>query len=424
MRRILFIVEQCNPEWASVPLVAFNLWDALSQRADVHLVTHERNKDALEKVRNRNGQNRHIDYIGESTLLKRYFAFVSGMTTRGGTNWPLFHALSYPVYASFNSRVYAAFSQAVRQGKYDVVHAFTPVLPRYPVAMVRACETTPFVLGPVNGGLPFPPAFGEVRRKESGLFNFLRSFTRLIPGYAQTYNKAASVLAGSRYTREMLEHRFTGLAPRMALFHENGLAQDFFRPHQTTSQVFTLLFTGRLVPYKGADMLLDALARSGLDAFRLIIVGDGPERPNLEKQAATLGLTDKVHFTGWVPQKETAPYYAQADLFAFPSVREFGGAVVLEAMAAGLPCVVVDHGGISEYVDESCGIRIAPESREHVVNGFAEAIRHLAQDRDHRETLAHGAVIRAESYRWESKADWLIAHYEQLLGSTHPKEHP
>lgn len=413
MTRVLLVAEQCNPEWASVPLVAFNLWDALSRIADVHLVTHARNRAAMEPRR----EGRTVSYIEESVCTARYAALVQRLTMRKSVNWPLFHALSYPVYAAFNRKVYARFAPHVQRKDYDVVHAFTPVLPRYPVALAAACTTTPFVLGPVNGGLPFPAAFGEVSKKEHGTFNVLRACTRLMPGYAATYRRASLVLAGSRYTMSMLAERFPDVAPRMTLFHENGLAPEFFRPHTLRNGAFSVLFVGRLVPYKGADMLLDAFARSGVDGT-LVIVGDGTERSNLEAQARSLGLMDRVHFTGWVAQKDTADFYAGADVFAFPSVREFGGAVVLEAMAAGLPCIVVDHGGIGEYVDDTCGIRIAPLSRQHVVDQLAQALAGLAANADKRHQLEQGAHNRAEHYRWHHKANWLVQQYAKLAGNT------
>ena len=70
---------------------------------------------------------------------------------------------------------------------------------------------------------------------------------------------------------------------------------------------------------------------------------------------------------GWVEQTETAAYYQQADVFCFPSVREFGGAVVLEAMACGLPCIVVNYGGIGEYVTTETGFKLDPVSRSQLV---------------------------------------------------------
>lgn len=80
MLNVLLIMEQCNPEWASVPLVGYNFYQGIRKRVQVTLVTHERNREALEKIRN----GHRIDYIDESKHLKKYYGFISGLTSRGG----------------------------------------------------------------------------------------------------------------------------------------------------------------------------------------------------------------------------------------------------------------------------------------------------------------------------------------------------
>lgn len=90
--RVLLIMKQCNPQMPSVPLVAYQLFNGISKLVDVTLVTHERNKQALEKVRG----NEKIVYISESNLIASYYRLVDRITTgKKGINWTLLHALSY-----------------------------------------------------------------------------------------------------------------------------------------------------------------------------------------------------------------------------------------------------------------------------------------------------------------------------------------
>ena len=100
--------------------------------------------------------------------------------------------------------------------------------------------------------------------------------------------------------------------------------------------------------------------------------------------------------------------FGEADLFAFPSIREFGGAVVMEAMAARLPCIVVDHGGISEYVSDDCGIKIAPDSRPRVVQETTKAIETLLDDAGLLRSMAENAALRAQQFSWEAKTERII----------------
>lgn len=412
--KVLLVMEQCNPEWASVPLVGYNVYHGIRKLVHTTLVTHVRNEKALEKVR----EDHEIVYIHESEWVKRYYGFVARMTSKGGVNWPLQHALSYPVYGEFNRQVYRRFARRVIQKEYDVVHAMTPILPRYPVKLLKACREVPFLLGPVNGGVPFPEGFTEVARKEFARFNFLRIFSRMLPGYADTYKHADRVLAGSTYTKNMLKDLFD-IDDHMTLFYENGISRGFIgTPRKSASGTLRLLFVGRLVPYKGADMVIESLARlpdrvrSGI---HLTIVGDGSEKENLEKQARDLGLERTITFTGWIDQNETVRYYRDSDLFCFPSIREFGGAVALEAMAAGLPCIVADHAGLGEYVTEETGFKIKPVSREYLVNKLSEKITALFENRDLLCRMSVKAIERVREFEWETKADHLAEIYGELV---------
>ena len=413
--KVLMVIEQCNPEWASVPLLAYNFYHEIRKRVQVTLVTHERNQSALEKVR----RNHTIDYIQESTLLKRYYRLIKHITDRGAVNWPLQHALSYPIYAEFNHRVSQKYGPAIRSGEYDLVHVMTPILPRYPVKLINHCKKTPFLLGPVNGGVPFPSGFDTVARKEFARFNFLRMFTQLIPGYKQTYQQADKVLAGSLYTRSLLLDLFTLDESRVDLFHENGILKSFIgKPKEHTSETMKLLFVGRLVAYKGADLAIKAvsiLPETLRQRITLTIVGDGPERNTLEELARTTGIENLVEFTGWIPQKETLTHYAKSDVFCFPSVREFGGAVALEAMGCGLACIVPDYAGLGEYVTEDTGIKIKPLSREYLVESFAEKITFLLDHPEIRQAMSASAIERVKNYEWSRKADKMLALYQKTI---------
>lgn len=415
--KVLLVIEQCNPEWSSVPLVAYQLFNGISKLVDVTLVTHERNKQALEKVKG----DTEIVYIPESSIFAKYYRFVSSVSIgKRGTNWPLLHALGYLVYAEFNHKVYQCFRTKVLRGDYDIVHAMTPIMPRYPVEIIKACEDTPFILGPVNGGVPFPKGFGQVARKEFAYFNFLRHLGQFIPGYVRTYKKADKILSGSKFTLNMLKEMFGIEDNRIDIFYENGVSESFFdKPKKLRNdQRINLLFVGRLVPYKGADIVIEAvsqLSKPIRERIWLTIVGDGPEKDNLKKQAQKLGVGDIVSFAGWVNQKETLEFYREADIFCFPSVREFGGAVVLEAMACGLPCIVVDNGGIAEYVTEEAGFKIVPISRENITHELANKLQILVENEELRKRMSAKAIKRAAGFAWEQKASEIIQIYDEVI---------
>jgi glycosyltransferase involved in cell wall biosynthesis len=417
--KVLLIVEQCNPEWASVPLEGYNYFRGINNLVDATLVTHIRNKPALEKHPEYEG----IFYLEERKLSKQYYKIVEKLTAKGRVNWPLYNALSYPIYEEFNQQVYQKFQGKILNGDYDIVHAITPIMPRYPFKVVTVCQQTPFILGPVNGGIPFPPGFQETARQEFAQFNFLRAVGRaLIPGYVETYKKADKVLAGSTYTLNLLKKLFAIPDKRIELFYENGIAQEFLmsvKPTKEKGSHINLLFVGRLVPYKCADVVIESIAKldqAVQSKIRFTIVGDGSEINNLENRVKELNLTEIVSFAGWVNQSDTLDYYRKADIFCFPSIREFGGAVVIEAMACGLPCIVANNGGIGEYVNEETGFKIEPISREYLTQELTSKIKILVEDDKLRESMSAKAIERAKEFEWENKARKIVEIYEKMLG--------
>jgi glycosyltransferase involved in cell wall biosynthesis len=296
------------------------------------------------------------------------------------------------------------------------------MLPRYPAKILKACKRTPFLLGPVNGGVPFPEGFQEKARQESAQFNFLRALGRfLIPGYVETYKKADRILAGSTFTFNMLKELFSISDSRISLLYENGISKNFLektKQRGETSEIVKLLFVGRLVPYKCADILIDSLSRLDAitkDHISLKIVGDGSQRNYLEKRVKELNLDAIVNFVGWISQQETLNYYSQADIFCFPSVREFGGAVVLEAMACGLPCIVVNNGGIGEYVTEETGFKIEPVSKEYVTQELTRKIKILVKDESLRTKMSENSFKRVQEFTWERKATQIMEVYREII---------
>jgi glycosyltransferase involved in cell wall biosynthesis len=428
IRKVLLVIEQCNPEWASVPLIGYNYYNEIRKLVHVTLVTHERNRENLESIH----PGEDIVYISESKLVKKYYKIAEKISKVGNrTIWPLYHTLQYPIYGEFNNLVYERFRNSVLNGDYDIVHAITPMMPRYPVKLIKVCHNIPFIIGPVNGGVPFPKGFQNIANQEFSYFNFIRLVGRfIIPGYRETYKKAAYILAGSTFTFDLIRDLFSIENDKIELFYENGVQSSFVR-HDEEFLDFTardkdtinLLFVGRLVPYKGADFLIEAISKlrkSVLEKIVLTIVGDGSERYSLELQVKNLNLEDKVIFAGWVKQKDTFRYYADSDVFCFPSIREFGGAVVLEAMSSGLPCIVVNNGGIGEYVTDETGFRIDPISKEYIIESLQKSIDKLVSDTSLRREMGLNALQRVKEFTWPKKAEEIADIYESVLQSRNP----
>ena len=421
--KVLLIAEQCNPDWASIPLLCFNIYKELSKFVDTTLVTHERNKVGLDK----HGYCQDIVYINESDFSAKYYRFTSGLTRKirlEALKRPLELGLFYLMYEEFNYQVYKKFKTSIINGDYDIVHVIpTGNSTRHPVKIVEACKNTPFVLGPVNGGVPFPDWFEEVAIKKYLNLSFLVDLSRfIIPGYIKTYTNADKILFGSKFTLNRLKEIFKLTDNQLILLSENGVDKDFFEKankHQKTSEKINLIFVGRLVSFKCPEIAIEAVNRLKPEVkskIQFIVVGDGLERSKLEQQVQNLSLENIGKFVGWVSNQETIQYYSDADIFCFPSVRESGGAVVLEAMACGLPCIIANNGGIAEYVTEETGFKIEPLSREYLTQEVTNKIELLVNNEDLRKSMSAKAIERAKEFEWEGKARNILKIYEEVMG--------
>lgn len=168
-------------------------------------------------------------------------------------------------------------------------------------------------------------------------------------------------------------------------------------------------YVGRLAREKGMHVLLDAIrivrARAGTDvAFAL--VGDGPAEAEC-RAAAPEGTV----FTGKLTGRELSEAYASADIFAFPSITETFGNVVLEAMASGVAVIAPDIGATTEYATVECARQFSAKDPE----SLAAAILQLAADTGVRSQLATAGLATARSRTWDAVFDGLVRDYREVV---------
>ena len=183
----------------------------------------------------------------------------------------------------------------------------------------------------------------------------------------------------NRRTRNALP---LGIGGRVIELVENGVDFAIWRRGSVERQrndLTEFIFVGRLIDWKALDIILEAMRRlKGQLPVSLEIIGDGPMRESWQALASQMGLSSVVRFSGWLSQEACAARLRQADVFVLPSLFECGGAVVLEAMAMGLPVIATAWGGPVDYLDSSCGILVNPDSRESLIAGFSSAMTRLA----------------------------------------------
>lgn len=415
--RVLVIAEAANPEWVSVPLVGWSLASALRGVAEVHLVTQVRNRPAILRA----GLEEGRDFTAiDSEAVARPFHRTANLLRMGkGRGWTMTTALAGLAYPYFERLAWQRFGAAIDAGKWDVVHRVTPLSPTTasPIAARVAGAGVPFVLGPLNGGVSWPPGFEAERRAEWEWLSYVRGAYRVMPGRGRMLAATAAILVGSRHTESEIPAAFR---EKCIYLPENAIDPARFAAAAEPARGGPLrgIFVGRLVPYKGPDMALEAAAPLLRDRRMVLdVVGDGPMLGALRALAAREGVEAAVTFHGNLSHAGVADAMARADLLVFPSIREFGGGVVLEAMATGVVPLVVDYAGPGELVGADTGIKVQIGPRDAIVAGVRAALGLVAADRSALPALARAARERARTrFTWEAKARQVVEVYDWVLG--------
>lgn len=302
----------------------------------------------------------------------------------------------------------------VQEKGVNLVHQPTPVSPKAPSFLCGL--GVPVVIGPMNGGMDYPQAFrGEENIATRAIVGLGRRSAHLINCVIQGKRDAEILLVANERTGRALPACARGTVLQIA---ENGVDLKIWTlPKARTRAKLNaprFLFIGRLVDWKRLDLVLHALVQ--VPEANLEVIGDGAMRAEWSALAESLGIGGRVKFAGWLPQKECAEHLQQATALLLPSIYECGGAVVLEAMATGTPVIATAWGGPADYVDESCGILVDPLSAASITDGFADAMRRLAQDSELREELGRAGRMRVEQqYDWEEKVTRMLGVYLQAM---------
>ena len=194
-------------------------------------------------------------------------------------------------------------------------------------------------------------------------------------------------------------------------------------PEKIIHDKATILFVGRLVPFKQPEILIECFHSSSfLKNHRLVIIGDGPERSSLEVLVNRYRLSDCVKFTGVISQNEVAEYMRNSEILAFPSIREQGGGVLTLAGMSGMACVVVDYGGPSYRVPSGAGVKIPMCHKTEMLEKFRTELENLIKEPN--KIISYGIAARKfteQNYTWEKKASNTLEVYDWVLGNKHQK---
>lgn len=404
--RLLLVAFSCRPGFGSEPGVGWNRAIEAAKRFDTWVLCDE----------DLNGREirRYLGAHGPIPGLE--FVFVpSGRWERAIRRVP---GVCFAAYNWWCRRAYRAARRLHQRVGFDLAHQVNLCTFREPGYLWKL--DVPFVWGPFGGTQNYPWRFlgeaGFFGAVSEGMRNLANLVQLRFNGRIRRAARRASALLAATTTNQRDFGRACGLVP--VLMSDVGAVppapaarsdEDFERP-------LLLLWSGDLRPCKALSLLIKALAHLPADVpYELRVLGSGPLKGRWQRLARRLGVEPHITWMGFLPYQQAVKQYDWADLFAFTSLRDTTGTVVLEALAAGLPVVCLDHQGAHDIVRADCGIKVPVSNPRRVVQELAEAIAGLARDRTRLATLGGGALKRAAQCSWSTQGVAMAAVYSRVL---------
>ena len=318
-------------------------------------------------------------------------------------------------------RAYFAAHRLHKRLRFDVFHHVT-YANDWMASFIGALLPVPYIRGPGGGAHRSPKDFlceyslsGRLAERIRGVGQWI---LRHDPFFIMGQRRAKVILVCNREALEAIPRTWQHKAH---LFPVNGISwrdMTLAKSAGESRKGFRVASAGKLLQIKGFALALRSFKvfadRSPRAEFT--IVGEGPERPRLEALIDELGLADKVRIENWMPRGQLLEEIAACDVFLFPSLRDGGGAVVVEAMAAGKPVICLDLAGPAMHVTDACGIRVPANSPEQAASDMALALERLCENEELRHRMGSAGRERAEKfYRWERLGEHLLEIYRDAL---------
>jgi glycosyltransferase involved in cell wall biosynthesis len=430
MMRVLICAYACSPSADTERFGGGELilgWNVARQIAtfyDVHVLTHSCNRRAIEAACQSetlpNVRFHYLDLPGRLELLRR---------VQGGIQ---LYAYLWQLWAYFVAR------RLHQQFHFDLFHHVT-YANDWMASFIGAWLPIPYIRGPGGGAHRTPRTFLREYGVGARLWENIRAAGQWLfrhdPFFVLGQQRARALLVCNHEALRAIPRKWQDKAQ---LFPVNGVsskdldytasAEEAARfvvgPRTVEDAVerqrgkFSVLSAGKLIPVKGFGLAIKAfklfLARFPEAEFTLI--GDGPELPRLEALVTQLGVKEQVRIEKWMERAELLSKMRSCDVFLFPSLRDGGGAVVVEAMAAGKPLVCLDLAGPGMHVTNACGIKIRPQFPDQVVREMAAALERLYKDKELRSRMGRAARERAEQvYHWDRLGERMMNIYAEII---------
>lgn len=409
--KVLVSAYACEPGRGSEGEIGWSLVHELARTNDVWVITRANNKSAHEGAFLNDGKPARLHFIYyDLPKWARWY--------KKGKRFFLIYYYLWQIGTIFEAR------QFLKHEQVDLAHHLTGGMDWMPSGL--AFLNLPFLWGPVGSEEIHPGILrtlpSSVRGKEF-FRKAVRSWCRRIDPLVRLTGRRAQIILShtpenlpKRYHGKIVPYVQTGIqpTPRFA-----KMRTDFSRQRD-----FTIVYAGELIHWKGAAYAVDAFiefAKHHKDA-RLIMIGGGPLRPQLERTINASGLQGRVDLLGKVPMVTLIEKLALGDVFLYPSYHHGLATVVLQAMLTGLPVVCLEGDAIGRVVQSRCGVTVPVAGKIEFERGLSKALSYLYENESARILLARQAQASAKAnFSYESIGRGYTQIYESLLNKTPAK---
>lgn len=390
-------------------IVGWKLVEQIARFHDVTVITHTFNQKDVEEWRGR----------GELADIRvEYIALPFRLRT-------LFYRLEIGqriYYYLWQKAAWRRAKKLHREHDFDLAHHITFNNDWIP-SVIGSRIDIPFIWGPIGGGQKTPKSFLRIYPKSSRMADAVRLFgqwigRRLLPTRRRNVRRARAILVCNEETKNKMPVRFHS---KVIYFPVNGIAENdvALEPAgQRNGHSLTVICVGRLIHWKNFKTAVDVYAdlQKNVPEATLKIIGSGPEEENLKRLVREYGLEEQVSFVPWLAREELLKHMRAADVFLHPALREGGGAVIVEAMACGLPVICLDNAGPGFHIHDNWGIKIEPRSPEFVRAAMTDELIDLCKNREKRRRLGEAALRRVRDvYLWDRQGERMKELYMRIL---------
>ncbi|QDT08778.1 glycosyltransferase family 4 protein [Planctomycetes bacterium K23_9] len=412
--KIAVVAENVSKSMSGESLLAYQFIRFMKRRGiEVDLVCHERVRKELDEFWDAEDLG-GVNYVTESGLQRLVWKL---------SQWLPFRVrdliINQLLHLMTQIRARRVVKQLVADKDIDLVFEPSPITPRGISCMYDV--GAPVVIGPMCGGLDFPPGFRFLDSKFSRAMVHVGRWGsdvlhRIFPGKLN----ADALIVANCCTQKALPKGFKGKVHRVVESGVDLSAWDEPVERHDPKSPTRFLFLGRFVDWKGVEYLVEAFVKVAQQTDAILeLVGDGESMDNVRETIAKHKLHDRVNLHGWIQRSELPDLMRRCDCLMMPSLRECGGTAMLEAMAVGLPLVGTKWAGPKNYIDPAIGLLVEPTSPAIFVEGLANAMIQMAQFPEMRCQMGNAARehVRKHYFDWESKTQRIIEIFDETLAS-------